>query len=325
MVRQNTHKTQIFSGLVALAVSVFVFSILSPVATKATDQNTTFKVNVSETLTVSLVTPDTWASGNMTYNSTLGRWVSGLLRNEVQLNVSSNNSDGFTASMTSDSTTSAALANTATSLTSDTIPTLTSGTTWTRSNTDTTLFWGYSTDDDSETGTYSGIPLQGATPATLLSSQNQGSGSANIYFGAMADSTVASGTYEGTVIISVVSGVVTTPSDNPNNNPITPTDPATPNDTTTNNPTYVYDNANNRDRTVYTETATDATNHTSTNTTIISQGDTTESYANPRGVTSISEGTPLATGLAVTAGIAATTGIFFFILAKRRDDDDEDE
>ena len=324
MVRQNTHKIQIFSGLIALATSVFAFSILSPITAKATDQNTTFKVNVSETLTVSLVTPDTWASGGMTYNSTLGRWVSGLLRNEVTLDVSSNNTNGFTASMTSDSTTSAALTNTATSFTSDTIPTLGSATTWTRSNTSTTLFWGYSTNDGSETGTYSGIPLKGATPATILDSGgSQGSGSASIYFGAMADSTVASGTYEGTVIISVVSGVITTPSDNPNDNPITPTEPATPVDPGATNP--VYDNANNHDRTIYTTTTSDAVNDTTTNTTIISSGDTREAYQTPQGVTRISEGTPLATGLAVTAGVAAATGIFFFVLAKRRDDDDEDK
>ena len=319
MVIQNTNKMFRFGSIAALLMLFFIAIILPASATKATGQNTTFQVNINETLTVSLTTPETWASGGLTYDSSLGRWVSDLLVNAVTLSVASNNANGFTASMTSDSTTSAALTNTADAITSDTIPTLSAS--WTRSNTTNTLFWGYSLNDNNETGTYQGVPLRGATPATIMSSNVQSGGSQTIYFGAKADSTVSSGTYAGTVVISVVSGVVTTPQDNPNDNPVIPVNPATPSDTNSNNPTYnpTYD------RTVYTTTTTDSVNDTTTNTTVISHGDTRNIYANPQGVTRVNEGTPLVTGLAVTAGVAATTGMFFFIVAKRRKDDEDEE
>ena len=302
---------------------LIVFMALSSFATAApkAENNVDFSVSIKEGLTVSVTTPESWASGSLSYNSTLGRWVSPFLVNPVNISVTSNNTNGFTASMTSSSTSDASLANTAGALvTTDTIPTLANATTWTRSNTSNTLFWGYSLDDGNETGTYRGIPLKGTTPVTVLSSENQSSGSRTIYFGAKADSTIASGTYAGTVIISVVSDIVTTPEDdNPNDNPVIPVNPATPAEPNT--PTY--DSTNNR--TVYTTINNDATNHTETTTTIVSDGDTRNIYANPQGVTRINEGTPLATGLAATTGAAVTTGIFFFIIAKRRKDEEEEE
>ena len=288
----------------------------------ATTQNTIFQVNLQESLTVSLTVPDEGDSGSLTYDSTSDKWVSGLLRNVVNLNVTSNNPAGFTASMTSDSTTSAALANKKATLSSDTIPTLSAD--WTRNNTANTKFWGWSINDSSETGTYHQIALKNATPNTVIPATNAaGTVNQNIYFGAKADSTIASGTYEGTVIISVVTGVITTPEDNPNNNPVIPDNPVDPSNLTPNTPTY----NSGTNVTAYTSTSSN-TNNTSTNTTKLNPGNTVSySYADPAGVTTtvVNEGTPLATGLAVTSAIAATTGIFFLIAAKRRKDDDDEE
>ena len=40
---------------------------------------------------------------------------------------------------------------------------------------------------------------------------------------------------------------------------------------------------------------------------------------------SVTEGSSLATGLAITSAVAATSGTLFFILAKRKKDEDDDE
>lgn len=261
---QHTEKTNI-----VFAISVFLFGLISfgffdfgAFATNCTSgtcsENVTFRVSVDESLTVSVTTPPSWASGGLT-NTSGGKSYSNLLRNKITLGVTTNNSAGFTASMTTESS-SGALKNTLTNLSSDTIPTLTSS--WTRSDTSTTKFWGYSLDDDNDTGTYYGVAKRGDTPNTILSSNVASSSTQDIYFGAKADSTIASGTYAETVIISVVTGVIT------NENPITPTNPATPEDGGSTNP--YYDAVN--DRTVFKETTTDSNGTTTT--TSIHSGDT---------------------------------------------------
>ena len=313
MVRQNALKTNAFVGLAVASILVFSVIFAMSSLTYAAEQGVDFQVNLQESLTVSLTVPDNGAEGSLSYNSVAGKWVSALLRNMINLNISSNNPAGFTASMTSSSATSAALTNSMSALPNDTIPTLSSD--WTRSDTSATKFWGWSTNDDSETGTYHQVALKNATPNTLVSST--GSVNQNVYFGAKADSTIAAGTYEGTVIISVVTGVISDPG-----NPAIPVDPVVPGDLTPGVPTY------DGGVTAYTSSTTNSTNHTSTNTTKINTGNTTQySYADPAGATTtvINEGTPLATGLAVTSAIAATTGIFFLIAAKRRKDDDDEE
>ncbi len=316
MVRHNTLKFNI-----NIVCSIVIFALfLTPMfffsVAKATEEDVIFQVNVQESLAVSVTTPDVMASGSLTYNQSAGKWVSDLLINTITLNIATNNSAGFTASMTSDSTTSAALSNRASSFSSDTIPTLSAD--WTRSNTTNTKFWGWSTDDV----TYKQVALKNATPNTLLT--GTGSATQNVYFGAKADSTIASGTYEGTVVISVVTGVITTPEDNQNDNPITPVNPVDPGNLQPNTPTY----NSTTNTTAYTSSTSDSTNHTTTNTTKVNSGNTVNfSYADPAGVTTtvVNEGTPLATGLAVTSAIAATTGLFFLIAAKRRKDDEEEE
>lgn len=317
MVRKTTLKTKILSSFAFSFILASVLSCGVHADTVCTVNNgipectngANFQVNIPEILTVSITRPNTWATGN----------VGEFLRNVVTLSVVSNNPVGFAASMTSDKTAAQVSADsTATALksintsSSSAIPMLSSS--WTRGNTSVTKFWGYSVDDSSETGTYSGIALKDdASPTVLIPAGTTSSAEQNIYFGAKADSTVDSGTYQGTVIISVVTGVA---SSDP---VVTPSDPVTPSDTETNNPAY------DGTQTAYTATTYSGTIHTST--LEVSEGDTRSAYQDPQGVSTakINEGTPLATGLAVTAAVAAVAGVAFFIAARRREEEDDDE
>lgn len=279
-------------------------------ATSPCEAETNFQVNVTEVLAVSLTPVATNASGE----------INTFLRNTYNLGVTSNNGAGFTASMTT-KTTDTALSNTAT-ISDDTIPTLTAS--YAKSAFPAN-YWGYSlagkNNGDTLAGTDSGVynplvALGAATPITLLSETSATTASQDIFFGAKADATIDSGTYSNTVVISVVSGVTG------NDNPVIPVNPAKPSDASETNP--VYDSTNNR--TVYVATTENA-DGTTTTTTTVTPGDTTSTYTSPLGVTttSVGGGSPLATGLAVTAAVAAATGFIFFIIAKRRREDEDDE
>ncbi|MBR3132152.1 hypothetical protein IKG33_01960 [Candidatus Saccharibacteria bacterium] len=285
--------------------------------------NTTFTVNVVESLSVSVTTPTTWASGN----------IGDFLRNLINVSVTTNNPNGFTASMYSQSSTS--LTNTTDN--TKTLPTLASSRTCT--NADCTAFdanrWGYSLNDSSNTGTYYAMKTS-SSPITLITgAAGTTSGSQDVYFGARANINQASGTYVGTVIISVVTGTI-----NSSSNPAVPTNPDSPSDDNPNDGTATYTgstgtgatkgvgNSGYTGTTVYTTTSTSS--GTTTTTTEIGGGDVRSSYASPAGVTektvaNINNSSSLATGLATTATVAAASGIFFFIVAKRREDDEEDE
>ncbi len=286
----------------------------------ATDANTSFQVNVADSLAVSVTAPATWATGD----------IDTFLRNKVSIEVVSNDSAGFTASMYSEDSTD--LTNVAKS--TFTIPTLADQSTRSDFPSD---YWGYSlgvsslagrnyneTDAGNSASVYYPLVATSASPITILqAAEGTYSGTQDIYFGAKASVNKASGTYTGTVLISVVTGTVTTPSDNPNDNPITPVNPATNNDTTEGHATY--DGVN--DRTVYYSTT--VASDTVSTTTEVSKGNTTSSYAAPAGVTTktssnINSGS-IALGLATTASVAAASGIFFFILAKRREEDEDEE
>lgn len=285
--------------------------------------NTTFQVNVVESLTVAVTSPDSGAEGSSNE----------FIRNKVNVAVTSNNASGFNASMTTASATPS-LVNAIDD--TETISTLASS--WTRSDTSTTNFWGYSITDSQGTGTYN--PMVGAgnaNPISVLSSATAYSGNQDVYFGAKVDSTQMPGTYIGTVVFSVVTGSIP----DSGNNPVTPTDPVTPSMDIPNDSTATYTNTGtttgvgntnvNGSRasgtTVYAVTSSDANTDTSTTTTQISAGDVRSAYTNAAGVTnvSIAEGSSITTALATTATVAAASGIFFFILAKRRDDDDEED
>lgn len=277
--------------------------------------NTTFSVNVEEALSVSVEVPSTWASGTPTYDQSSGTWSTDFLRNKVSVSVTSNNAQGFRASMYAAGT---SLTNNSRS--TFTIPTLASATT--RGSFPVNR-WGYSL-NDTEAGdtssTYNALTNINS-PITIMSSTTATSSSRDIYFGTRADLTQASGTYTGTVVINVVTG-------SPDTEPIIPDNPVTPADDTPNDNIATYDATNNR--TVYTTTTSSAT--TTTTTTLISDGDTTNTYQRPAGVTegsntmsNIDGSMPLATGLAVAASVAAASGVFFFIVAKRKKDDEEEE
>lgn len=288
-------------------VIITVILLSSLVNHAMADDGTLFNVNVTETLSVSVTTPTAWASGD----------VDTFLRNKVRVDVTSNNSAGFTASMTT-KTSSTSLVNTSKS--TATIPTLASST---ERGSFPANYWGYSLDDTesgSDTSTYNALVGADSAPIEILSSSSATSGSKDCYFGAKADITQASGTYVGTVVISVVSGVI----DN-STNPITPTNPVTPSGDQIAN----YDGNN----TSYTYSSTNTSNNTSSTTTEISDGDVRsayEGYTPPQGVTystktNINNSTTLATGLGIAAAIAATSGFFFLAAARREDDDDEDD
>ena len=298
MVRKVIH-TNILFGAIAVAFAG-LFAINSPAnaascqgQTTPCEEPVTFQVNVGEYIAVSLTKPENWAQGD----------VNELIRNKVTLNVVSNYAGGFQASMSSLNNTNLVNQEKATS----TIPTLGSATT---ASAFPVNFWGYSVDDnDAGLGTANYNAMQTSAISLITKAQSSSTNTKDVYFGAKAGMSTDSGTYANTIVFTVVSGVIDN-NETQSNTPVTPIDTnASP---APQNP--VYDSGNNR--TVYTSTI--VANNQSTTTTQISKGDITSSYAAPQGVTasSIDEGTPLATGLAITAGIAAMTGAGFFIAAK---------
>ena len=299
-----------------LAVSAFLFNFpwenSSAAQCTTSPCNTTFEVNVVESLSVSITTPSTWASGD----------ADEFLRNKITLDVSTNNANGFAAYMRSKNNTN--LTNAVSS--SNYITTL--GSSIQRSNF-TANHWGYSLGTESYnsisygesdagvSGSYY-YPMQTSSIKILDSTAGN---SRDVYFGAKANISQASGTYLGTVIFTVISGSV-----NPDDT--TPDDPATPTDDTPDDSQATYDSSN--DRTVYTTTSSSGSGSsaTTTTTTQVTDGNNTSLY--PLGETrrtesNITDGSQVATGLAVAASTAAAGGMIFFILAKRREDDEEDE
>lgn len=322
MLKTKTKVKISVAGLM-LAISALLFSLppedSSAAECTSSPCNTTFQVNVQESLSVSITTPQTWASGN----------AGDFLRNKISLGVSTNSASGFVAYMHSRSTTN--LTNAVSS--TYTIPTLQNSDT--RGGFDDDR-WGYSLQVN---GNY---PSSGGKPYNETDAGNDNSnyypmstsdiqildgttsGTRGVYFGAKASNAKASGTYIGTVVFTVVT------SGTPSSDPATPTDDnPSPAGGTDNGATY--DSVNNR--TVHTTTSSDNINRTNTITTQVSAGDNTDNtalYAPAQGETrrtesNISNGSQAATGLAIAASTAAAGGMVFFILAKRREDDEEDE
>ena len=304
---------KIVKASIVLVLVGTLFFLFPPHFSSVLAANTTFQVNVEEVLSVSITTPTEWARGE----------VGDFLRNKVVLNVSSNHIDGFTALMNTEDSDAylyhSSKANTV-------LPTIPNNNTPRSSFPDN--YWGYSindTDAGESTSTYDKLVGSGSAPISLISNaQSTGANpitSRNIYFGAKSDLSKASGTYSGTVVFNIISGVLPIDEDD---NPTIPTDPATPSE----NNVATYDQTNNR--TVYTTTTTNTTTGTTEQTTTITNGDTTSSYADPAGVTdstssNIYDGSMLNTVLATTASVAAASGLIFFILAKRKKDDEDEE
>lgn len=297
--------------------------------------NNTFNVNVADSLSVSITSPVSGATGD----------VGEFLRNTVNVDVASNVSNGFTASMYSRDNTNL----THTMLSEYNIPTLTSSV---QRGNFTVDQWGYSlksaslngntygeTDAGNNNSYYYPLTASTSTPITVLSAASgTKTGSQSIYFGTKASASKPAGTYSNTVVISVVTSAI-----NSTDNPITPVNPATPSiDPTPNDNVAQYTGAGtttgvgvsaSNGTTVYTRSYTTPASGdeeaTTTTTTEVSGGDNTRAY--PQGVITTNEanvttsGSELPVGLAVTAASAATAGIVFFVIAKKRDDDDEEE
>ncbi len=112
----------------------------------------------------------------------------------VKLNVLSNNQTGFTATMTTDNE-SSSLKHT---IGNYEIPTL--GDAATNVNFPTN-HWGYSLDSTN----FSAMPALGGTPVTLMTTTKADDlGEKDIYFGIKADQTMPSGTYQNTVLVTVL-------------------------------------------------------------------------------------------------------------------------
>ncbi len=311
MINRYIHKIGV---LVVLVLAFFnthaVFACTAPSDGTCSDVGLGF--DIKEVLTVSIGAPDEGATGD----------ANQFLRNIYQVSVDTNNARGSVATMTT-KVSNANLVNNASS--SAYLPTL--STWYTRANFPAN-YWGYSLEDviasdNCSSCGYNKIAANDETPNTINDASITGpnyaaSWSRKIAFGAKFDSSKPAGTYSAVVVFTVVTGSVD--SFSPGNPTVGPAD----------NPNPSYDSSDNV--TVYTST-TRSGSGTSARTTItsdISRGDHRSDYVAPQGVTTtvstnISEGTPLATGLAVTATVAATTGIIFFIVAKRRKDDDEEE
>ncbi len=303
MVKQKPKVILSFAGLLVLTLTSFNINYAF-----AVDANTNFEVNVIESLSVSVTTPTVWASGDMDE----------FLRNPVSVSVTTNSTGGFIATMSS-KTTSTALTNTSNS--NYTLPTLASNST--RGSFPANR-WGYSLNDTvagSSTSTYSAMVPSNATPITLIQSSGN-SGNKDFYFGAKGNASLPSGTYTGIVVINVVSGATGT------NNPVTPTNPATPNPS---NDVAVYHSSptggSTSGTTTYTQRSSSSGNTTTT--TDVTAGNNWNLYQDPQGVISntsskISTNSALATGLALTATVAATSGMFLVIAARREGEDDEE-
>lgn len=325
--RTNCRIAAVFFGLaVLIAPAALVIANLNSV--HAETAQTTFNVNVKESLSVAITAPSEYASGD----------AGEFLRNKVNLSVSTNNTNGFTASMYSQGTTN--LTNNI--LNTETLPTLASSST--RSSFPDN-YWGYSlgsgtinsslnnntygeTDAGNASSYYYPLVSTSASPIAILTGTS--TGQQDIYFGAKANLNKASGTYVGTVIISVVTDVI----DN-NTNPITPTNPAQPSNT---NEVASYSSAptgsTTNGSTTYTYRRTNSSAGTTTTTTQVSEGNNVSAYNGytpPQGVieNTVSDiydgGSPVASALAATSASAAAAGMFFFILAKRKDDEEEEE
>lgn len=291
----------------------------------------TWQVNVQEVLNVTVTVTDPgeegWAEGD----------VDTFLRNKVHVKVTSNNAKGFTAGMTTKETHT----NLTNAAASTTLPTLTgsakcTGTADANCAAFVANHWGYSLDDtdDGKAGTYNPLVGSAAAPITVLSSKD-GSPEKDIFFGAKADKTQASGTYAGTVVFTVTSGTngEDLPGSGSGDQPLpgpSADDPAfspTISEAPSSNsaPTYTYTTNNRTYRSTATSVATVADDQ--------QPRKTSNEFVSPLGVnrtdnqtiTNIQHGSIITTVLMVVALVTAAIGIFFFILARRRDREEEED
>ena len=326
MVR-SLHKNKVLLLVAAvMATPTFILSSAHADVTK----NINLQVNVEEVLTVTVTDPTTWASGDLSYNSTTDKYESDFLRNKVTVEASTNNPIGVTVSMYTNNTRLQNLTSYSSSDETSYIPTLASATT--RGNFPIN-YWGYSVDDTTEgsnASNYGSLPTS-ASPVELFSTvgtASVGSGSEDVYFGTKANNEKQSGTYAQTVYFAAVTGTINNDPSDPHYNPIVPQNPSTPDPV---DEIAFYSSTagvGSNGQTTYTTRTRNTTTGNDTTSTQVTSGDVRSSYAHAAGVTTTDEGInvgALAAALGVSAAVAAGTGFFLFAAAKRRKDDDEEE
>ncbi len=155
----------------------------------ADTQEWTWQVSVAETLSMSVSTP-TAQTGDP------GKF----LRESVNVTVASNNGGGYNVKM--------GAANTNLANGSVTIPTLATAPKCADANCAAfpANYWGYSTDDTSNTGTYKAVKATASADTIMTKTALTASASQTVWFGAKADASKASGTYTGTVTFTATSG-----------------------------------------------------------------------------------------------------------------------
>ncbi len=274
-----------------------MLSILTVFPISAAEQ-VQFQLNIEEVLTVSLTLPDEWATDKN------DNGIGDFLRNKIELSVVSNNAAGFTATMYSKTTTDLVNQSKATS----TIPTLAATT---QASNFPANYWGYSLNDSEAGSSTANYNAMSTTAVSVVEKTAPAAVDQPIYFGAKADLTKDSGTYKNEVVFSVVSGVV---AEAPVEDPVedAPVADSGTNSTpgASSGPSSI---ALDEEEDLKLESNSEA-------------NDVTNTYEDPKGVTTttnVNSGTPIATGLAVTAGVAAVSGIVFFIVAKRKEEEEE--
>ena len=325
MVR-SLHKTKI---LFAVAMIFTASACILPSAHADVTENVDFIVNIAETLTLTITDPTYWAEGQLiNTNPTTGKHESNFLRNKVNVKAKTNNPVGVTVSMYTKGDTD--LRNTTSYSSTDPttyINTLSGTETGTTVANFPTNRWGYSINDTGSSTSANYYSLS-TSPIQLFTTTSSTPGydaagveqDQDVYFGAKADETMASGTYFRTVYFAAVTGTVDT------SNPLKPTNPSSTDpinnaahyDSTIGNTTYTRRSASGTG----TDPVTGSMDSTSSD---VTKGDISTTYAQAYGVTSESNGSALATAFAVSAGVAATSGIAFFVAAKRRKKDDGEE
>ncbi|MDO4612228.1 MAG: hypothetical protein Q4B29_02090, partial [Candidatus Saccharibacteria bacterium] len=302
MVRK-IHKKKVLSSLLTTILFALVSVFPASAAELTQDANVTINLDINEVLSITAenVTPEdgSWNVGD----------INTFLRNKIVFKVASNNIAGFTASMASKDTTD--LVNQAKA--SSKIPTLASSTT---AGAFPVNRWGYSLEDSDTLNTNANYNALQTSAISLTPDTTYTTFTEEIFFGAKADVTQDSGTYANTIVFTVVTGVVTDSETPPASDPTnpTPSDPGTEDVIASNTPSQI----SNDDGAVETYALGGSEND--------SEEGSLE-YTSPQGVTTtkLGSGTPLVTGLAVTAGVAAATGIFFLVAAKRKKDEEEEE
>ena len=299
---------RILRSLACAGMFCALFGIILARQSYAAEQNGSFDFNVTvnKTLEVSVKGDDGEYKPDVTTASATGG-IGQFLRTSFTLKVSTNNANGYTATMTTDEEKTTDLINESDA--NYIVPTLARAVT--KSNF-TINNWGFSLDDTrngDDNSTYRPVVLStSSTPSTIAKYNKPVANSTQeVYFGMMADSTKMAGNYSNTVVLTVVT----------NPEPIEEED--IPEEEKPSVPTTV---ASVPSRFAASAPAEEE------------EEDNTPSGVKPKGVIEdttsernekIIDSSKVGAGIALGATTVAASGVIFFVVAKRREDDDEEE